>query len=89
MRLCPLVEHEAKSGEGALAWRVAGSPGVWARAGMTGALAGLNWPAALAFADALEAGADREALGEYLSAVEAGALEGEAQRAARDAPEQS
>ncbi len=66
--------------EGDLAWQIGQSSGAWERAGMSGAIVGLNWPAALALAAAFDPDAESIITTPLLQALEDGALAGAAEQ---------
>lgn len=73
---CPTLEHAPQTLEGEAAWQAALAPGVWRRAGLGGAITGLDMTEALARipeADAL----DQDAVRGFLAAIEIGRLTGE------------
>lgn len=80
--LCPRLANAPQTPEGLTAWAVAsGTSGPWARAGMSGALTGLDYRAALLAVEAVGEVSDMGAVFKALQAIEAGRLEAEADRA--------
>lgn len=82
--LCPRVKHAPRTEAGLAVAAVCRRPGLWKRAGMAGVTTGLEHAEALALARLEAPGADEAALARCLAAYEAGALEGEAERAKRE-----
>jgi hypothetical protein len=85
---CPRSLNAPQTEPGMAALAATRSPGVWRRAGMAGALIGLDYAGCLAIAHAKagedHAWLDEAALVRCLSAIEAGAIEAEMERANRE-----
>lgn len=83
--ICPRLKHAPQTPEGATAWTIASTTsGLWTRAGMGGAVAGLDYRAALlAFEEMIgsERGPDFGAAFACFRAIEAGRMQAEAERA--------
>lgn len=78
--ICPLRQFAPRTVEGDRAWEVSLTPGLWQRAGMEGAVTGLDYGAALLAAEALGSGVSVGNLFSAFRAIEAGRLEAEAHR---------
>lgn len=85
--LCPRLKNAPLTPEGVAAWDIAsGAAGLWERAGMTGAVAGLRYRDALLVFEG-QGGGDQLDFGAAFTAfraIEAGRLEAEAQQAKTD-----
>lgn len=59
---------------------IALSPGVWRRAGMAGAMSGIDWAAAKILAEGIAEGGSWPVIACYLARFEGGAITGDAKR---------
>lgn len=76
-RLCPEKDHAPHTADGSLALQICFAPGSARRAGLSGALTGIDYMAALAIAPGA---CDHDTLKELLLQAEAGLIEGLAER---------
>lgn len=78
--LCPRYRHDPHTLEGRTALTLALAPGIWRRAGMGGAMTGIDYAAAKALGDGLAQGSDWGRVVRLLHRFETGAIAGEAKR---------